>query len=164
MVRREDASVHIYAKERDVCSQDSAYHSQDSSLDSCRRPMSRTASDLQSNSSRGERCGKENGNDSLRHISNTSTTVSGSENWETYDDNSEPEPDASEDYYAKLKAARSQPYARPGTAAGCQSSVHGGSIKRIRGIPPAHVQQVITIDGEGNRIASGGEWADEDAF
>ena len=166
VAQREDVNVRVYAKERDVYSQDSAYHSQDSSLDGCKRPMSRTASDLQSNSSRGGRSGKENGSDSFRHISNTSTTVSGSENWETYDDYSEPEPDASEDYYAKLKAARSQPHARPGTPAGYQSSVHGGSMKRIRGIPPPPAQQVAMIDGEGNRIVSGGggEWADEDAF
>ena len=31
-----------------------------------------------------------------RQISNTSTMVSGSENWETYDDNSEPEADATD--------------------------------------------------------------------
>jgi hypothetical protein len=49
-----------------------------------------------------------------RQISAASTatnTLSGSENWETYDDDTseaEPEPDASEAYYAKLRAARVQ--------------------------------------------------------
>ena len=41
--------------------------------------------------------------------SNTSTintVTSGSENWETYDDGSEPEADASEVYYAKVRAAQ----------------------------------------------------------
>lgn len=99
-----------------------------------------------------------------RQISNTSTTisgVSGSENWETYDDNSEPEMDASDTYYAKLRAARAGKrlspetgYARPPTAQG----------KRQRGVPPAYHAGHVIVDGEGNRIVSGSEWTDEDAF
>lgn len=49
-----------------------------------------------------------------RQTSTTSSTAhtaqSGSENWETYSDVSEPEPDASEAYYAKLRANHMQRY------------------------------------------------------
>ncbi|OTA61863.1 hypothetical protein K449DRAFT_55218 [Hypoxylon sp. EC38] len=95
-----------------------------------------------------------------RQISNTSTVVSGSENWETYDDNSEPEPDASDAYYAKVRAARNKRltpedgYPRPGTS----------QAKRQRGIPPAMHAGHVMIDADGNRIISGSEWTDEDAY
>ncbi|KAI0145740.1 microtubule associated protein-domain-containing protein [Hypoxylon sp. NC0597] len=95
-----------------------------------------------------------------RQISNTSTVVSGSENWETYDDNSEPEPDASDAYYAKVRAARNKRltpedgYPRPGTS----------QAKRHRGIPPAMHAGHVMIDADGNRIISGSEWTDEDAY
>lgn len=95
-----------------------------------------------------------------RQISNTSTAVSGSENWETYDDNSEPEPDASDAYYAKVRAARNKRltpedgYPRPGTS----------QAKRHRGIPPAMHAGHVMIDADGNRIISGSEWTDEDAY
>ncbi|KAK4152069.1 microtubule associated protein-domain-containing protein [Chaetomidium leptoderma] len=88
----------------------------------------------------------------VRQISNTSTIVTGSENWETYDDNSEPEEDLSDAYFAQLRAARSG-NAQP------QSS----QLKRHRGIPPGHAGQAM-VDHEGNRIASGSEWTDEDAY
>jgi protein regulator of cytokinesis 1 len=90
----------------------------------------------------------------VRQISNTSsssTVVTGSENWETYTDNSEPEEDLSEAYFAKLRAARAA-NARPNTA----------QMKRLRAIPPAAQQTVV--DHDGNRILSGGEWTDEDAY
>ncbi|CAJ2507051.1 Uu.00g082370.m01.CDS01 [Anthostomella pinea] len=95
-----------------------------------------------------------------RQISNTSTVISGSENWETYDDNSEPEPDASDAYYEKVRAARGKRftpedgYARPQTS----------QAKRHRGIPPSMHAGNVMIDAEGNRIISGSEWTDEDAF
>jgi Ase1/PRC1/MAP65 family protein len=98
-----------------------------------------------------------------RQISNTSattTTVSGSENWETYDDASEPEEDASDAYHAKLRAAhgkRNHPYDTPQA---------GGLLKRQKGIPPqSHAGQVI-VDGDGNRVFSSTDsnWTDEDAF
>ncbi len=101
---------------------------------------------------------------SVRHISNTSTTVSGSENWETYDDNSEQEMDASEAYYAKMRAARGGKRPTPDDDRG------GGPVssmsKRMRGIPPASTPYAghILVDAEGNRIVSGSEWTDEDAF
>ncbi|KAM0428285.1 hypothetical protein ACHAPT_007186 [Fusarium lateritium] len=90
----------------------------------------------------------------------TSTNISGSENWETYDDNSEPELDASDAYYAKLRAARTKRYEpeqghRPGSS----------QSKRIRGIPPsASYGGPVMIDQDGNRIISGSEWTDEDAY
>ncbi|CAK7198355.1 Microtubule bundling protein [Sporothrix eucalyptigena] len=106
---------------------------------------------------------------SVRHISNTSTTVSGSENWETYDDYSEPEPDASEAYYAKMRAARGKRmtpdivsnYAANGRPASSMAN------KRQRGIPPPASTPYaghVLVDTDGNRIVSGSEWTDEDAF
>lgn len=107
-----------------------------------------------------------------RQISGTSqgsTNVSGSENWETYDDNSEPEPDASEAYYAKLRAARGKRVmdtdgghenTRPGTGGGLSAS----QSKRLRGIPASTSAGVVMIDQDGGRIVSGSEWTDEDAY
>ncbi|KAI9148004.1 Anaphase spindle elongation protein 1 [Paramyrothecium foliicola] len=92
--------------------------------------------------------------------SHSSTNISGSENWETYDDNSEPEPDASDMYYAKLRAARGKRYEpeqghRP-------TSSHA---KRIRGIPTNGAYgSAVMVDENGQRIISGSEWTDEDAF
>lgn len=96
-----------------------------------------------------------------RQISGTSSTnISGSENWETYDDNSEPEPDASDAYYAKLRAARGKRFTPEQGFA--PTSSHD---KRIRGIPPsASYGGPVMIDQEGNRIISGSEWTDEDAY
>ncbi|KAM4062186.1 microtubule associated protein (MAP65/ASE1 family) domain-containing protein [Hirsutella rhossiliensis] len=99
-----------------------------------------------------------------RHVSNTSsntsTAISGSENWETYDDNSEPEPDACEAYYAKVRAAAHGKRYEPETGPGLSSQA-----KRSRGIPPpAGYNGPVMIDQDGNRIVSGSEWTDEDAF
>lgn len=94
-----------------------------------------------------------------RQISNTSTTVSGSENWETYDDNSEPEADASDAYYAKVRAARTKRF----TPEDPYSRAQANQAKRLRGFPPP-MSGGGTIDAEGNRIISGSEWTDEDAY
>lgn len=98
-----------------------------------------------------------------RQISNTSasTAVSGSENWETYDDNSEPEMDASDTYYAKLRAARAGKRMSPETS---YARPHPGQAKRQRGFPPQQHAGHAMADGEGNRIVSASEWTDEDAF
>ncbi|KAL7802090.1 microtubule associated domain-containing protein [Trichoderma aethiopicum] len=96
-----------------------------------------------------------------RHMSSASTTstvVTGSENWETYDDNSEPEPDASDAYFAKLRAARGK-RAEPEQGHRPTSS----SAKRTRGVPAAYAPPIM-IDQDGNRIVSGGEWTDEDGL
>ncbi|OAA38379.1 Microtubule-associated protein, MAP65/ASE1-type [Metarhizium rileyi] len=108
-----------------------------------------------------------------RQISNNShasTAVSGSENWETYDDNSEPEPDVSEDYYAKLRAARGKRY-EPEQGHRPASS----QAKRLRGIPGTPYTAAATaatvtaappvmLAHDGGRIISGSEWTDEDVF
>ncbi|TGJ80676.1 hypothetical protein E0Z10_g8075, partial [Xylaria hypoxylon] len=88
------------------------------------------------------------------------TAISGSENWETYDDNSEPEADASDAYYAKVKAARGKRFSPEDGYGNAQTS----QPKRIRGLPPTMQSSHVTIDAEGNRIISGSEWTDEDAF
>ncbi|KAM3528209.1 hypothetical protein MY4038_005988 [Beauveria bassiana] len=96
-----------------------------------------------------------------RHVSNTSSAaISGSENWETYDDNSEPEPDASDAYYAKLRAARCKRQ---------ELEYSHGAVpaqpKRLRGIPPPiGYTGPVMIDEDGNRIVSGSEWGDSDVF
>ncbi|KAG5975251.1 hypothetical protein E4U55_007753 [Claviceps digitariae] len=102
---------------------------------------------------------------SSRQLSNTShssTAISASENWETYDDNSEPERDASEDYYAKLLAARGKRFAPEPVYQPQQN----GQTKRQRGVPGGTPYAVpsMTVDREGNRMISGSEWTDEDVF
>ncbi|KAK4456804.1 anaphase spindle elongation protein 1 [Cladorrhinum samala] len=95
--------------------------------------------------------------------STVSTVVSGSENWETYDDNSEPEDDASEVYYAKVRASKFQNQAQ--------------TLRQIRAIPPpaqkhAGHANVVVVDADEDdnevsreRMLSGGsEWTDEDHF
>lgn len=95
-----------------------------------------------------------------RQISNTSTAISGSENWETYDDNSEPEPDASDAYYAKVRAARNKRF----TPDDEYSRPHASQSKRLRAVPPSTHSGIGMVDAEGNRTISGSEWTDEDAF
>ena len=92
--------------------------------------------------------------------STTTTTASGSENWETFDDASEPEVDASDAYYAKLKASKTTGkrftpeggYMSPRTAP-------GKKVRAIYGNGQATVQ-------EGGRHVAGSDagWTDEDAF
>ncbi|KAH0565142.1 hypothetical protein GP486_001454 [Trichoglossum hirsutum] len=102
-----------------------------------------------------------------RQVSTTSTatnTVSGSENWETYDDASEPEPDASEAYYAKLRSARAKRY----TPDGGYSAPLGGAGKKLKGIRAAGVEVETLMEGQGGQLVkvSGSEagWTDEEAF
>ncbi|RFU34967.1 hypothetical protein B7463_g1402, partial [Scytalidium lignicola] len=98
----------------------------------------------------------------LSNTSTTATTISGSENWETYDDVSESEEDATEAYYARLRAAAHNKRVTPEGGYGPP-----GQMKKARGIPPYGVHGGIAmIDAEGNRIPSGSEanWTDEDAF
>ncbi|MCJ1321361.1 hypothetical protein MMC15_006705 [Xylographa vitiligo] len=96
-----------------------------------------------------------------RQISTTSTAsqaVSGSENWETYDDASEPEPDASEAYYAKLKAAKGKRY----TPEGGYPSPRQGQGKKLKAL---HGGQTLVEEG-GRFVPAGSDagWTDEDAF
>lgn len=99
-----------------------------------------------------------------RQISTTSTSTtaaSGSENWETFDDASEPEADASDAYNAKIRAAKStgKRYAPEGG----YSSPKGALGKKPRAI---YGNAQTTIQEEGGRYVAGSDagWTDEDAF
>ncbi|KAH6680549.1 microtubule associated protein-domain-containing protein [Halenospora varia] len=99
-----------------------------------------------------------------RQISNTSsatTTISGSENWETYSEVSEPEQDATDEYYARLRAARGKRF----TPDDGYAPPAGGQTKKMKGLPPygAHAGHEHT---DVTRIVSGSDanWTDEDAF
>jgi protein regulator of cytokinesis 1 len=91
----------------------------------------------------------------LRQTSNSSTVntaTSGSENWETFDDASESEADASDVYYSKLRAAHGKRFA-PEDAV----DLMGKKSKGIRSVSPdgPHPGQMIRVAG------SDTEWADE---
>ncbi|KAM0241473.1 hypothetical protein ACHAP5_007590 [Fusarium lateritium] len=90
-----------------------------------------------------------------------STNISGSENWETYDDdNSEPELDVSDAYYAKLRATQTKRFSPEQSLRPTSSQ-----SKRIRGIPPTgSYNGPVMVDQDGNRIISGSEWTDEDGY
>lgn len=102
-----------------------------------------------------------------RQISGTSTSntvVSGSENWETFDDASEPEVDTSEAYYAKVRAAKA---AKRYTPEGGYTPPHGGAGKKLKGLYGAgNNSQAVVQGGTGRVVPSGSEagWTDEDAF
>lgn len=89
--------------------------------------------------------------------SRSTTVVSNSENWETYDDVTESEIDASDvAYYAKVRAANNKRYTpEDGYSA-------AGTPKKAKGFPPLGV----TVDEEGNRIASNTEsnWTTDDDY
>jgi protein regulator of cytokinesis 1 len=95
-----------------------------------------------------------------RQISNTSshTTVSGSENWQTIEDDSEPELDASDAYHARLRAARNKRFTP-------EDYSQGGQPKKQKSIPPYGSHTKI-VNSDGPRIVSGSDanWTDEDAF
>ncbi|KAK2781706.1 hypothetical protein FQN52_001381 [Onygenales sp. PD_12] len=94
-----------------------------------------------------------------RQISNTSTihtTTSGSENWETYDDASEPELDATEVYYAKLRATQGK---RLGPEMTNGNSFAGKKAKGIRGV--GQEENYIEEHGQVRRIAGSDAWTDD---
>ncbi|KAI9831317.1 MAG: hypothetical protein M1819_005091 [Sarea resinae] len=95
--------------------------------------------------------------------SSASNAVSGSENWETYDDASEPEPDASEAYYAKLRAARGKRFTPEGGY-----SPASGQGKKLRGIRDVGAETQTLVEQAGGQLipVSGSDagWTDEDAF
>lgn len=83
----------------------------------------------------------------LRQISNSSTVItanSGSENWETFDDGSESDVDASEVYYSKLRAAQGKRF-----AAEEATDLAGKKSKGIRSVSPdgPHPGQMIRVAG-----------------
>ena len=101
-----------------------------------------------------------------RQISSTSTatnTASGSENWETFDDASEAEADASNAYYAKLKAARGKHfppeggYTPPRVGPSKKTKVNNGGRGPVE----------MLIEAENGRLVPAGSdagWTDEDGF
>lgn len=100
-----------------------------------------------------------------RQISTTSTSTtaaSGSENWETFDDASEPELDLTEAYYAELRAAKTGKRFEPEGG-----YTPGGPGKRFRGVYGAGMNGQTVIEEEGGRkLVTGSEsaWMDEDAL
>ncbi|KAK2759117.1 hypothetical protein FQN54_003216 [Arachnomyces sp. PD_36] len=98
-----------------------------------------------------------------RQISNTSTintVTSGSENWETYDDNSDTEPDATEIYYAKLRAAQAAQGKRFGSEDPYgHSSSAGKKTKGIRGV--GMEERLVEQDGRMVRVTESDGWTDE---
>lgn len=101
-----------------------------------------------------------------RHISTTSTSTtaaSGSENWETFDDASEPEVDLSEAYYAKLRAAKTGKRFEP---EGGYAPPRGGPGKKFKTVYGAEINGQTVVEEGGRRLVTGSEsaWTDEDAF
>jgi Ase1/PRC1/MAP65 family protein len=95
----------------------------------------------------------------MRQISNSTvqTATSGSENWETFDDVSEPEADASDVYYAKLRAAHGKRLAPDDQR---EEALIGKKMKGIRTVGSdeqflEHNGQVLRIEG------SDGGWTDD---
>ena len=132
----------------------------------CSRPVSRQISATSNTSS------------NMTGASNPVSAVSGSENWETYDDGSEAEPeaDASAAYYARLRAqqtsfAASQTYDyqyEAHTKRPMPETNHNSpraASKKLRGLmpPPSYKGHLVAESHE--RIMSGSEagWTDEDA-
>ncbi|EEQ84516.2 microtubule associated protein [Blastomyces dermatitidis ER-3] len=96
-----------------------------------------------------------------RQISNTSTiqtATSGSENWETYDSESEPEIDATDVYYAKLRATQGK---WPGhdLHSGATDSMAGKKAKGIRGV--GMEEQYSEGNGQVMRVAGSDGWTDD---
>ena len=105
-----------------------------------------------------------------RQIStNSSVAASGSENWETFDDVSEPEADASNAYYAKLRAGGKGGPGKRFTPEGGHTPPRAGPGKKFKALygahPSSHPQTVVEEGGE-RRMVTGSEsaWTDEDAF
>ncbi|KAL8837510.1 MAG: hypothetical protein Q9170_002503 [Blastenia crenularia] len=101
-----------------------------------------------------------------RQISTTSsstTAASGSENWETFDDASEPEVDASEAYYTKLRAAKTGKRFPP---EGGYTPPRGGPGKKFRGMYGTGIRtETVIEDAAGRHLPAGSDagWTDEDA-
>lgn len=99
-----------------------------------------------------------------RQISTTSTNTtaaSASENWETFDDASEPEIDASESYYAKLRATKT---GKRFTPDGGYTPPKGGPGKRPRAMYGNNQTMIQEESGRCVPASSDAGWTDEDAF
>ncbi|KAJ5770335.1 uncharacterized protein N7511_002386 [Penicillium nucicola] len=91
-----------------------------------------------------------------RQVSNASTVntaTSGSENWETFEDGSDAEPDTSDIYFSKLRSAHGGKRLAPEDSA----DLMGKKAKGIRSVSPdgPHPGQVLRVAGSDN------EWADD---
>lgn len=84
--------------------------------------------------------------------STVDTANTGSENWETFDDGSESEADASNVYYAKLRAAHGK---RLAPAESYNAPVAGKKAKGVRSVSPA-----VPVGGM-HRVGSDAEWTDD---
>ncbi|EAW14484.1 putative microtubule associated protein (Ase1) [Aspergillus clavatus NRRL 1] len=93
-----------------------------------------------------------------RQVSNSSTVdtaITGSENWETFDDGSDSEVDASDVYYAKLRAAHNKRFAPEEN-----SSLAGKKAKGIRSVSPD--EPMDNQHGQMVRVAgSDAGWTDD---
>lgn len=101
-----------------------------------------------------------------RQISTTSTLTtiaSGSENWETFDDASEPEVDVSDNYYAKLRSANTGKRLTPD---GGYTHLRGAPGKKFKAGHSAGGRSQLAIKDETGRLVSASEagWTDDDAF
>ena len=97
-----------------------------------------------------------------RQISTTSVSasaISGSENWETYDDASEPEMDASDPYHAKVKAASAKRYSPEGG----HSPKYGGMDKKFKDEHTATMGNGA-YGNTNTYSARDAEWTDENMF
>ncbi|KZF26566.1 hypothetical protein L228DRAFT_279745 [Xylona heveae TC161] len=126
----------------------------------------RPSSHYEHSSSSSQRSGsyddrQSNGSRQISNTSTVSTVVSGSENWETYDDASEPEEDASTSYFAKMRAA---------AAVNKRVTPEGGYSpppRPVSAIPGKKMRNIAQVMHSGNGVrASGSEagWTDEDVF
>lgn len=84
--------------------------------------------------------------------STVDTANTASENWETFDDGSESEADASDVYYAKLRAAQGKRFA---PAESFNASMAGKKAKGIRSVSPSG-----PVNGM-HRVGSDTEWTDD---
>jgi len=84
--------------------------------------------------------------------SSSANTASGSENWETFDDASDSEMDATDIYYAKFRAANGKRFAPDDSL-----DLGGKKAKGIRSVSPdgPHVGQVLRVTG------SDTEWTED---
>ena len=90
--------------------------------------------------------------------------ASGSENWETFDDASEPEVDASEVYNAKVRAMKA---GKRFTPEGGYTPPRGGPGKKLKHTYTGTSQMTTMIQqGTGSLVPAGSDagWTDEDAF
>ena len=100
-----------------------------------------------------------------RQISTTSTSTtaaSGSENWETFDDASEPEVDLTDGCYGNLRAAKTGKRFEP---EGGYGPPRGDPGKRLKSLYGAGIIGQA-VEESGRRLVTGSEtaWTDEDAF